>query len=235
MALPPSGTMSMNDIRVELGVPAQSPFDIDTARVGGYVPLNPYSPTTPPYSGTVSIASWYSYCQTCTPLYSHNCYLAFNSHGALEGWATYSDACADWGTYPLTVYSSSSTLTIGSTLYELYGSVYYPLTLIGFGPGYWIYDADNNQAIDLNNSESNTINDIVPCTGPTYYYYNGSQYLNCFPNGPTNVIRSSSPLTLSWVCGSDGYQYLIGDPVTGPSYDTDAVSEWTTCADATCS
>lgn len=66
MALPPSGQISMDNIRVELGVPSQAPFDIDDARKGIYVALNPYSPTTPPATGQVSISDWYSYCQSCT-------------------------------------------------------------------------------------------------------------------------------------------------------------------------
>jgi hypothetical protein len=65
MALPASGQISMNDIRVELGVPSQSPFGINEARLGTYVAINQFSPSKPPYSGQVSLASWYSYCQNC--------------------------------------------------------------------------------------------------------------------------------------------------------------------------
>ena len=40
MALPASGQISMDDIRVELGVPTQSPFGLNEARSGTYVALN---------------------------------------------------------------------------------------------------------------------------------------------------------------------------------------------------
>ena len=65
MALPSSGTLSMNDIRTELGIPSQSPFGLNQARSGGYVALNIYSPSLPPSSGTCSISDWYNYCHTC--------------------------------------------------------------------------------------------------------------------------------------------------------------------------
>jgi hypothetical protein len=66
MPLQKSGTIDMNDIRTELGVPTQAPFSMNTARSGGYVTLNTtYSPTLPPSTGTVSLSSWYGYCQTC--------------------------------------------------------------------------------------------------------------------------------------------------------------------------
>ncbi len=71
-------------------------------------------------------------------------------------------------------------------------------------------------------------------TAQTYYYYSGTQYLNCILNGPTKILRSTSPLTLSWVCGGDGYQYSVGAIDLGPAYDADVISEWTNCADATC-
>lgn len=65
MGLPSSGPLSFNDIRVELGVPTQSPFSMDTARAGGYVTLNIFSPSLPPPTGEVSMDDWYNYCQTC--------------------------------------------------------------------------------------------------------------------------------------------------------------------------
>ena len=61
MGLPTSGQISMDDIRIELGVPTQSPFDLDTARSGGYVTLNVNSPTLPPSTGQVSFSDWYGY------------------------------------------------------------------------------------------------------------------------------------------------------------------------------
>jgi hypothetical protein len=65
MALPSSGTITMNDIRVELGMPSQTGFSLDIARSGGYVTLNGCSPHLPPSSGTVGLSDWYNYCHTC--------------------------------------------------------------------------------------------------------------------------------------------------------------------------
>ena len=65
MALPASGTISMNDIRTELGIPSQSPFGLNQARSGSYVALNIYSSHLPPATGACSISDWYNYCHTC--------------------------------------------------------------------------------------------------------------------------------------------------------------------------
>jgi len=201
MALPSSGTISMNDIRVELGISTQAPFNIDTARKGGYVALNPYSPTTPPYNGTVSLASWYSYCQNCTTLYTHTIYLYFNSHGALEGWASSVDACNGGSTNSITLYSSDATLGVGSTLYELYGSVYYPFNLVSFGPGYWIYDYNQGLPWDMGNSTSNTITNSGTCYATWLISYGKADpnVYGCDSTGPfsTTVYSNNSSFIAS--------------------------------------
>lgn len=66
MALQTSGTITMNDIRTELGIPSQAPFGLDQARQGVYVPLNSCSTNKPPTSGAVSLASWYGYNHAAT-------------------------------------------------------------------------------------------------------------------------------------------------------------------------
>ena len=71
MALPSSGTISMDMIRIELGVPTQSPFGLNEARSGTYVALNQNSPTLPPSSGQVSLSDWYSYNQNAGPSYNY--------------------------------------------------------------------------------------------------------------------------------------------------------------------
>ena len=50
MALTGSGQISMNDIRIELGVPSESPFGINEARLGTYVAINQFSASKPPSS-----------------------------------------------------------------------------------------------------------------------------------------------------------------------------------------
>ena len=104
MALPSSGQISMNDIRAELGVSSQSPFSLNTARQGGYVALNQFSPTLPPYSGQVSLSSWYSYCQNCG--YSTT---PFSYSSA--------DVVTACGGTPSGTYYYSGTLGIGNTIY----------------------------------------------------------------------------------------------------------------------
>lgn len=64
MALPASGTISMNDIRVELGISSQSPFSLYTAESGGYVLLNQCSTYRPNGSTPDSISEWYRYNHT---------------------------------------------------------------------------------------------------------------------------------------------------------------------------
>jgi hypothetical protein len=64
MALPSSGTITMDMIRAELGVPSQSPFGLNEARSGTYVAINQCSTYKPPATGQVSLSDWYGYSQT---------------------------------------------------------------------------------------------------------------------------------------------------------------------------
>tara|TARA_R110000868_G_scaffold5322_1_gene32546 strand:- start:707 stop:985 length:279 start_codon:yes stop_codon:yes gene_type:complete len=73
MALSSSGQISMDDIRIELGVPTQSPFGLNEARNGTYVAINACSTYKPPSSGQVSLASWYGYSQTQICVYQFCC------------------------------------------------------------------------------------------------------------------------------------------------------------------
>jgi hypothetical protein len=223
MALPASGTISMNDIRVELGISTQAPFDIDTARSGGYVALNPYSPTLPPSTGTVSLASWYSYCHACTPLYSHTVYFLVNAKGIRRGFATKDDACAHTDATSATIYSSSSTLSVGSSLYFLDGGGYYPAIFSDFF-GLWIWNAGTDEAILMTSSSSNVI-DLVEACGVTYYYYTADYWVDC--SGVTTygvIIRSTVAIYLAWTRwgGTSGANYLN---ITGISGSTDWVYE----------
>lgn len=61
MALPLSGIIRMSDIRNELGIPTQSPFSLNDARNGTYVPLNSCSPYLPPSTGEIRLSDWYGY------------------------------------------------------------------------------------------------------------------------------------------------------------------------------
>ena len=65
MALPLTGQISMNDIRVELGIPTQSPFSLMSASTGAYVSLNTCSPYLPNQVAPYSVGSWHGYCHSC--------------------------------------------------------------------------------------------------------------------------------------------------------------------------
>jgi hypothetical protein len=124
MALPASGQISMDDIRVELGVPSQSPFGLNEARSGTYVALNTNSPTLPPSSGTVSLSDWYSYDQTAA---SCDCYQIVNEGGNT---GNYSWTGCDDGSYSANIgvgitqvrcLKGGTTITINSgTLTDFY-------------------------------------------------------------------------------------------------------------------
>lgn len=180
MALPTSGTISMSAIRSELGIPSQAPFSLNTARAGGYVPLNPYSPTLPPSSGSVSLASWYGYCHSCTSLYTFTIYKAANHYP--QGWSSASAACSGSRDVAWTVVSSSSTLGVGSSLYTLQSGVYIPWNLIT-DPGYlWAFDGTGNKPIRMTANESNVIAEVGTCISCKEYYNPQSYTVVCYPN-----------------------------------------------------
>ena len=150
MALPSSGQISMDDIRVELGVPSQSPFSMNVARQGGYVPLNIFSPSLPPYSGTVSLASWYNYCQTCG-------YYTYNFGYNIGDPAT---ACIST---PTIYYATDSPLVIGSTLY-------YDISGSTVNPGYYS-DGTTVYTYDVYLGEAYAVTAINSCSSVAYVEY----------------------------------------------------------------
>jgi uncharacterized repeat protein (TIGR01451 family) len=64
MALPGSGTLSFDEIGVELQRASGSILNITTAETGGYVALNPYSTYKPDGVIPSSVSEWYSYNHT---------------------------------------------------------------------------------------------------------------------------------------------------------------------------
>ena len=104
MTLPSSGTLGMNQIRTELGIPTQSPFSLDTAENGGYVGINQCSPSKPNSGNPAAISEWYSYNHAAT-LYTHTG-LNLDSSCAL--------ACA--GPFSSTFYTCCSTFGVGCIL-----------------------------------------------------------------------------------------------------------------------
>ena len=104
MALPSSGTIGMNQIRTELGIPSQAPFSLDTAENEGYVALNQCSANRPNSSNPAAISEWYSYNHSAA-LYTHTGY-------NLDSSCTL--ACA--GPFTTTFYTCCSTFGVGCIL-----------------------------------------------------------------------------------------------------------------------
>jgi len=75
MALPGSGTISVGDIQIELGIgegdPGYDNFGFDQARDGDYGAINQCSTYKPPSSGSISLSDWWGYdhTQACPPAY----------------------------------------------------------------------------------------------------------------------------------------------------------------------
>jgi hypothetical protein len=80
MALPASGQISFNDLRVELGISGQAPFSITSASTNLYVTINTNSPSFPNSSAPHAISEWYSYDHT----YSAATCAALNSGASLD-------------------------------------------------------------------------------------------------------------------------------------------------------
>jgi hypothetical protein len=146
MSLPTSGTITMDMIRAELGVPTQSPFSLNTARSGGYVTLNPNSPTLPPATGQVSLASWYGYCQNCAAYY-----LSYASTSAL--------ACLN--NDPITIISNTIPIGVGSILTDANGAQ--------AGYPFYYSNGTNWYYADSNSFEQTIVLSTGSCGGPSYY------------------------------------------------------------------
>lgn len=188
--LPTSGQITMDMIRAELGVPSQTNFTLDNARDGVYAPLNPYSPYLPPFTGQVKLTDWYGYCHTCTTLYSHTVYYSDPYSG---GWASAADACTGTRSYPVTVYSSSSTLTAGATLFYLQSNRYFPFIVDDIEQ--WVYTNTGTKPIAMNGS--NTIASVGACNYTVNWSFDnaaGSIYTEFFiyKNGSVVLSRTFS-------------------------------------------
>jgi hypothetical protein len=115
MALPASGQLSMNDIRVELGVPSQAPMSLQAASIGTYATINTCSPSRPNSSSPYAISEWYSYCHTCpcfsditsdpeTTVTEACCSIFFNPDQTVGNRTTFCNSTTltnpSWGTLP---------------------------------------------------------------------------------------------------------------------------------------
>jgi hypothetical protein len=116
MALPSSGTITMDMIRNELQVYSQSPFGLNEARSGTYATINPCSTYKPPSTGQISLSDWYGYnhTQTCPGVLT--CYTLSINTTYPDGCNGFSDEVQVW-TITLkdqygNPYTASSTLTV---------------------------------------------------------------------------------------------------------------------------
>lgn len=64
MALPASGQISINDIRIELGIPSGTNLTMSGLPNGSPVAINIWSPSKPSTSAPYSLSQWYSYNHT---------------------------------------------------------------------------------------------------------------------------------------------------------------------------
>ena len=64
MALPSSGSLGLNSIKTELGIPSQAPFTLASASLGYYVAINQSSPSKPNSTAPHAISEWYGYNHT---------------------------------------------------------------------------------------------------------------------------------------------------------------------------
>ncbi|AWK04725.1 hypothetical protein HYN56_11020 [Flavobacterium crocinum] len=67
MALPESGSISLNQINTELGKPSGSPISLGSASTGGYGALSSYSPSKPDGAAPHRISEFYNYNHSATP------------------------------------------------------------------------------------------------------------------------------------------------------------------------
>jgi hypothetical protein len=191
MALPASGQISMDDIRVELGVPTQSPFGLNQARLGTYANINQFSPSKPPSAGQVSLASWYNYCQNC----------GYNSDSFYYSSASAALACA--GTPDTTLYWSGS-LALATILYtDSTGTS-------EASQGYWS-NSTNAYFQNCPDGCGDGITSITACAVTSSLFYVQNSSLDIV----VNDVKVNG-VSLTGVTGT-GFPLSTGDTVTGYS------------------
>lgn len=173
----------MNDIRVELGVPSQSPFGLNEARNGTYVALNSYSPTSPPSTGQVSLSDWYGYCQNC---FSHS----FSYNSLLANKCVNND--------PITIISNTNPIVVGSLLYlSDYSQAFYP---------YYYTDGSNWYYANANLSEQTEVISKGTCAP----IYSATVYMNSFVDYPYGYVDAATACSLGGFTGVAETVYYQG-------------------------
>jgi hypothetical protein len=186
MGLPSSGQISMNDIRIEMGIPSQSPFGLNEARNGTYVALNTNSPTSPPSTGQVSLSSWYGYCQTC---FSHS----FSYNSLLANKCVNND--------PITIISDTDPIVVGSLLFlSDYSAAFYP---------YYYTDGTDWYYADSVSEQTEVLS-----KGVCAPIYSATVYMNSFVDYPYGYADAATACSLggnTGVAETVYYQGTLGD------------------------
>jgi hypothetical protein len=216
MALPASGQISMGDIRVELGVPTQSPFSLDTARAGGYVTLNTNSPSLPPSTGQISLSDWYEYCQNCD---------TYNFSYA----STQVTACLN--NDPITVVSNTIPIGVGSLLNYPDGSQ---------APcDYYFSDGTNWYYVTCTAFETSVVTSTGACSSPTYGLYTADEYYcvdgECVFSMSDVVVAFLLPFTPNYGkfygLQAGGFYYSLSEEVfSGPGAICNKTPNFSDCA-----
>ena len=218
MALTGSGQISMNDIRIELGVPSESPFGINEARLGTYVAINQFSASKPPSSGTASLSDWYSYSQSG----------GYNSDTFYYDASSAATACA--GTPDTTLYWSGS-LAIATILYTD------SLGTSEASQGYWS-DGTDAYFQDCPDGCGDGITSITVCSSPSYRLFEADEYV-C--DGTCSFVTSSVLVALQdiytpnigkfYELQAGGFYYgLVEEVYSGPGAILNPTN-YTNCSD----
>ena len=184
MALPSSGTLGMNQIRIELGISTQAPFSLDTAENGGYVSLNQCSPSLPFSGNPAAISEWYGYNHTAA-IYTHN---------NLKIGGDCTDACA--GPFTGTFYTCCPTFGINCVLRQNtfpYPPVSPPISgYISNGTNCWTVNA-------------NVVESVATCAATTTSTTTTAAPGNCKDHQAT----ATALMTWTDCCGIGQSQFLI--------------------------
>ena len=179
MALPPSGTLSLNDITGEFGGPG-SPSLGDYYAGGSYVPSGTSGTNGPvPTNGTISIANFYGTSAAISIELTAGSYASYDQDGALI--ATY-DGFVDAfiGSISPTTFAYAG----GATIVEL------------FTYGDWLNNTGSFSFVIVGYQPNSGWTDmIVPGLGTfsrasASYLYNGDTFWRWYFDTPTNTVSS---------------------------------------------
>jgi hypothetical protein len=119
MTLPSSGNqIAMSQINTELGRSSNASISLDTAENGGYVAINPYSPSRPSSGNPAAMSEWWSYNQNATTTTTTTTVACYNL-GTINYYPNGSLGanCCFFGS-TATLYSNCSSLGLNCIIYQ---------------------------------------------------------------------------------------------------------------------